>query len=84
MEPGKIPHEVFHLTMKKLFDNNPELMNRFKATIESSFPGKIFSDVEIRDKDGKREMKFPNHGNLLKFIFRAFSLMKDNFIAILE
>ena len=60
VEPGKIPHEVFHLTMKKLFDNNPELMNRFKATIESSFQGKMFSDVEIRDKDGKPTGKFKN------------------------
>ena len=60
VQPGKVPHEVFHLTMKKLFDNNPALMNRFKATIESSFKGKMFSDVEIRDKDGKLTGKFKN------------------------
>ena len=53
VEPGKVPHEVFHLTMKKLFNNNPELMNRFKATIESSFQGKMFADVPVRDKAGE-------------------------------
>jgi hypothetical protein len=53
VEPGKVPHEVFHLTMKKLFNNNPELMNAFKSTIESSFQGKMFADVPVRDKAGE-------------------------------
>jgi hypothetical protein len=73
VEAGKVPHEVFHLTMAEMFNNNKELMNRFKATIESSFQDKMFSDVEIRDKDGKltgktrsmsiEELVFNEHGH---------------------
>tara|TARA_R100001443_G_scaffold25472_2_gene38352 strand:+ start:15490 stop:24321 length:8832 start_codon:yes stop_codon:yes gene_type:complete len=58
VQPGKLPHEVFHLTMKQMFKNNPALMNSFKATIESSFQDKMFVDVEIKDKDGKPTGKF--------------------------
>ena len=50
---GKTPHEVFHLVMNKTFENNPEQLTMFKQAIVSSFPGKYFTSVDVKDKDGK-------------------------------
>ena len=33
VQPGKTPHEVFHLVAAKIFENNKDLMNRFKTSI---------------------------------------------------
>ncbi len=68
VQPGKIPHEVFHLTMKQIFKNNAPLLNRFKATIESSFQGKMFKNVEIRDNKGNLTGKFKNM-NIEELVF---------------
>ena len=50
---GKLPHEVFHLVMQKLFKAKPEVMNMFKSSVESVFGNKkFFVDVEVKDAKG--------------------------------
>jgi hypothetical protein len=50
---GKVPHEVTHFVMKKVFENNPEQLMKFKKAIEGAFPGKHFVDIDVKDKNGK-------------------------------
>ena len=53
MKPGKMPHEVFHLGMKTLFDANPAVLNNFKSTIEGAFKGVKFFKVPVKDNKGE-------------------------------
>ena len=50
--PGTMPHEVFHMGMKKLFKENPEVLRKFKESIADKFKG-IKYNVGVRDKEGK-------------------------------
>ena len=68
--PGKLPHEVVHITMRKIFERNPQLADRFKASLRD-----IFNKVDLVVVDPKTGEQRP--GNLDKFIEANYGKKSD-------
>mgnify|MGYP003641264292 CR=1 FL=1 len=53
IDEGSLPHEIGHMTLKALFNSNPEISKAFAREIRSSFKGSL-GRFEVKEvKDGK-------------------------------
>ena len=74
--PGKLPHEVVHIVFKMLFKDKPRAAAIFKNAIKSSFKGKIYKRIAVKDADGKQTGEFRDM-SIEEMIKNEYSNVKD-------